>query len=153
MNTLQRMLIGLGQCLLFMGGLLVTVTVVADDTMAAMKSITTEVLVKSNTSWNGRPLPSYSSGEPEISVVRVTIPSGSALPMHTHPFATAGFLLQGRLKVKTPGGETLEVSPGDGVIELVNQPHGGVSVGTEDAVILVVYAGIKGQPVTELVIE
>ena len=55
--------------------------------------------------------------------------------------------------MKTPGGETLEVSPGDGVIELVNQPHGGVSVGTEDAVILVVYAGIKGQPVTELVIE
>jgi len=55
--------------------------------------------------------------------------------------------------VRTPGGETLEVHPGDGVIELINQPHAGANTGTEDAVILVVYAGIKGQPVTALVLE
>jgi len=30
----------------------------------------------------------------------------------------------------------------------VNQPHGGANIGDEDAVILVVYAGVEGQPVT-----
>ena len=134
-------------------GLIGAVTVQSDETMASMKSITTEVLIKSDASWNGRPLPPYSAGDPEISVVRVTIPSGSALPMHIHPYATAGVLLQGRLEVRTPEGETWQVNPGDGVIELINQPHGGASIGSEDAVILVVYAGIKGQPVTKLVQE
>ncbi|MDG1064891.1 MAG: cupin domain-containing protein [Luminiphilus sp.] len=151
MRKLLRGLKGHGQWLFFIGGLLGVAAVAADDTLAAMESITTEVLIKSDASWNGRPLPPYSLGDPEISVVRVTIPSGSALPMHIHPFATAGVLLQGRLEVRTPQGETLEVNPGDGVIELVNQPHGGASIGTEDAVILVVYAGIKGQAVTQLV--
>jgi quercetin dioxygenase-like cupin family protein len=142
---------GLGQAVVLIIGLIVAATVQSDETMAAMKSITTEVLIKSDASWNGRPLPSYSAGDPEISVIRVTIPSGSALPMHIHPYATAGVLLQGRLEVRTPEGETLQVNPGDGVIELINQPHGGASIGTEDAVILVVYAGIKGEPVTKLV--
>ena len=55
--------------------------------------------------------------------------------------------------MRTPEGETWQVNAGDGVIELINQPHGGASIGNEDAVILVVYAGIKGQPVTKLVQE
>lgn len=153
MRKLQLKLKTLSQWLFLIPGLLGFATVAADDTLGGMESITTEVLIKSDTSWNGHPLPSYSLGEPEISVVRVTIPAGSALPMHIHPFATAGVLLQGRLEVRTPQGKTLEVNPGDGVIELVNQPHGGASIGTEDAVILVVYAGIKGQAVTELVLD
>ena len=144
---------GLVQVAVLIIGLIGAVTVQSDETMASMKSITTEVLIKSDASWNGRPLPSYSAGDPEISVVRVTIPSGSALPMHIHPYATAGVLLQGRLEVRTPEGETWQVNAGDGVIELINQPHGGASIGNEDAVILVVYAGIKGQPVTKLVQE
>lgn len=153
MRRLQLALKNLNQWLFFIAGLLGFAAVAADDTLAGMESITTEVLIKSDTSWNGHPLPSYSLGDPEISVVRVTIPAGAALPMHIHPYATAGVLLQGRLEVRTPQGKTLEVNPGDGVIELVNQPHGGVSIGTEDAVILVVYAGIKDQPVTKLVLD
>ena len=41
--------------------LLGAVSVLADETLAAMQSITTEVLIKSDVSWNGRPLPPYSS--------------------------------------------------------------------------------------------
>ena len=153
MRALRATAKGLIQGLSAITFLLGAVSVLADETLAAMQSITTEVLIKSDVSWNGRPLPPYSSGDPEISVVRVTIPSGAALPMHIHPFATAGVLLQGLLEVRTPQGETLQVNPGDGVIELINQPHAGASVGTDDAVILVVYAGIKGQPVTKLVVD
>ena len=138
MKASRKTVQGLGQAVVLIIGFIGAATVQSDETMAAMKSITTEVLIKSDASWNGRPLPSYSAGDPEISVVRVTIPSGSALPMHIHPYATAGVLLQGRLEVRTPEGETLQVNPGDGVIELINQPHGGASIGNEDAVILVV---------------
>lgn len=123
----------------------------ADDTLAASQSAKVEVLEKSTLSWNGSTLPSYASGQPQLSVVRVTIPEGGALPMHEHPFATAGVLLQGELEVHTPEGKSRRIMAGEGVIELVNQPHYGANVGQGPAVILVVYAGIEGQPVTVLV--
>ncbi len=72
------------------------------------------------------------------------------LPLHEHPYATAGVLLQGHLEVRTPRGDRTELKAGEALIELVNQPHAGANIGDEAAVILVVYAGIKGGPVTRV---
>jgi len=124
-----------------------------DSTMAAMEEIQAEVLVKSTTMWNGTLLPAYSTGQPELSVVRITIPPRQALPMHYHPHATAGVLLSGQLVVHSATGESRTLSAGDGLIELVDQEHAGANPGDEPAVILVVYAGIAGEPVTVLAKE
>ena len=121
-----------------------------DSAMAAMSEIDAEVLVKSTTMWNGTTIPPYGVGQPEISVMRITIPPGQALPMHYHPHATAGVLLSGELVVHTAAGETTKLSAGDGLIELTDQIHAGANTGDEPAIILVVYAGIKGEPVTVL---
>ncbi len=129
----------------------VTATTRADDTMAAMEAISVDVLKKSTTMWNDDQLPSYSEGQPEISVVKVTIPEGQSLPLHEHPFATAGVLLQGHLEVRTQDGDRTELKAGQALIELINQPHAGANIGDGPAVILVVYAGIEGQSVTRLI--
>lgn len=123
----------------------------ADDIMSAMESISVDVLKKSTAMWNDDPLPPYSEGQPEISVVKVTIPEGESLPLHEHPFATAGVLLQGHLEVCTPDGDRTELKAGQALIELINQPHAGANIGNGPAVILVVYAGIEGQSVTRLI--
>jgi len=128
-----------------------TATMRADDTMAAMEAISVDVLKKSTTMWSDDQLPSYSEGQPEISVVKVTIPEGQSLPLHEHPFATAGVLLQGHLEVRTPDGDRTELKAGQALIELINQPHAGANIGDGPAVILVVYAGIEGQSVTRLI--
>lgn len=128
-----------------------TATTRADDTMAAMEAISVDVLKKSTTMWNDDQLPPYSEGQPEISVVKVTIPEGQSLPLHEHPFATAGVLLQGHLEVRTPDGDRTELKAGQALIELINQPHAGANIGDGPAVILVVYAGIEGQSVTRLI--
>lgn len=122
----------------------------ADTTLGSVESIKVEVLSKSTSMWNGEPIPPYAQGTPEISVVRVTIPPGQSLPLHEHPFATAGVLLQGHLEVRTPNGQQAELHAGEGLIELVNLPHAGANIGDIPAVILVVYAGIKGEPVTRM---
>ena len=129
----------------------VTATTRADDTMAAMEAISVDVLKKSTTMWNDDQLPSYSEGQPEISVVKVTIPEGQSLPLHEHPFATAGVLLQGHLEVRTPDGDRTELKAGQALIELINQPHAGANIGDGPAIIFVVYAGIEGQSVTRLI--
>jgi quercetin dioxygenase-like cupin family protein len=94
--------------------------------------VTVRTLVQSTRSWNGTPLPAYPSGQPEVTVLHITIPPGVALPMHQHPVINASVQLQA----------------GQGLIEMVNQPHYGTNNGTEPAEIVVVYAGVKGQPTT-----
>ena len=78
----------------------------------------------------------------------MTIPAGMALPLHEHPFMTAGVVLKGIIEVRTDSGKTHIARAGDAVVEFVNQPHSGANIGDEDAVILVVYAGVEGRPVT-----
>ena len=116
--------------------------------VAAERKIETNVSAKSTQDWDGSALEHYADGQPEVTVARVTIPAGMALPLHEHPFMTAGVVLQGIIEVITDSGQTHIARAGDAVVELVNQPHDGVNIGDEDAVILVVYTGVEGQPVT-----
>ncbi len=109
-----------------------------------------ETLVRSSLSWNGMPLPAYGAGQPEVTILRITIPPGERLPLHHHPVINAGVLLEGRLRVVAANGQVLELKAGDPIIEMVNTPHLGENPGTVPATIVVVYAGLEGQPVTVL---
>lgn len=121
--------------------MLVTNGVVAAE--PADSAIHSEILARSSSDWGGAALSPYASGQPEVTVARVTIPVGKALPLHEHPYMTAGVVLKGVIEVRTDSGKTHVARAGDAVIEMVNQPHAGANIGDEAAVILVVYAGIK----------
>jgi hypothetical protein len=45
---------------------------------------------------------------------------------------------------------SVQLKAGQGLIEMVNQPHYGTNSGTEPAEIVLVYAGVKDQPITVL---
>jgi len=105
-------------------------------------------LIKSSESWNGHPLPSYKTGVPEITILKITVPPKITLPMHTHPVINAGVLLKGQLTVTTESGETLRLNPDDPIVEVVDTWHYGTNEGDEPCEIIVFYAGIKGEPIT-----
>ncbi|MBF2098873.1 MAG: cupin domain-containing protein [Gloeomargaritaceae cyanobacterium C42_A2020_066] len=107
-----------------------------------------QVLNRTTTSWDGRLLPPYPAGQPEVTILRIVIPPGVQLPLHKHPVINAGMLLRGTLTVTTADQKVLHIKAGDGVVEVVDQWHFGKNDGTEPAEILVIYAGIQGQPVT-----
>ena len=123
-------------------------TLISANTNAEKRSIEAATLAKSTTDWRGAKLPSYGSGQPEITIARVTIPPGTALPLHTHPQITAGIIIQGSLQLHTDSGDTHIARAGDAVIELVSQAHSGANTGNEDVVVLVFYAGVEGTPIT-----
>ena len=111
-------------------------------------SIHFELLAKSTTMWDGTVLPAYPDGQPEISIVKVTIDPGQKLPMHQHPRINAGYLIRGTLTVHSEAGQELQLKAGDTLIELVDKWHYGYNPGTESAEIVVFYAGTPGTPLS-----
>jgi quercetin dioxygenase-like cupin family protein len=111
-------------------------------------SIVSDVLVKSTQSWDGSLLPPYPEGQPEVTILKITIPAGTKIPLHQHPYINAGVLLKGELTVVTKTGDTLIMTAGDPIVEIVNKWHMGQNSGDIPAEIIVFYAGIQGQPIT-----
>ncbi|MHB8790942.1 MAG: cupin domain-containing protein [Desulfobulbaceae bacterium] len=105
-------------------------------------------LVKTSHSWDGNSLPAYPQGQPEITILRISIPAGTRLHTHSHPVINAGVLLSGQLTVVTTDGKTLHLQAGDPIVEVVNTLHYGINEGTVPAEIIVFYAGVLDKPVT-----
>lgn len=118
---------------------------------SAEAPITSTTLLTTTTSWNGTPLPAYPEGQPQVTVARVKIAPGASLPVHMHHSTiAAGVLLQGELKVMTDDGEILDLKAGDAVIETIDTWHTGQNTGTVPTELIVFYAGVEGQAVSEL---
>jgi quercetin dioxygenase-like cupin family protein len=111
-------------------------------------SISVEELVRTSKSWDGKSLMPYPQGQPEITILKITIPAGARLETHSHPVINAGVLMSGQLTVKTTDGNVLHLKAGDPIVEVVNTLHYGINEGTVPAEVVVFYAGIVGQPVT-----
>jgi len=114
------------------------------------KTTTSEILQKSQSSWNNTPIKQMNLTEPEVTIVRIQIPVGEKLPLHQHPILNVGYLTKGELTVRTQNGETLVLKAGEGIIEVIDTWHYGESTGKEDAEIVVVYVGNKGDAITEI---
>lgn len=109
----------------------------------AAGNVASITLVKSAQSWDGSNLPSYPKEAPEISVLKITIPAHTKLPLHKHPIINAGYMVKGSLKVVTDENKTLQLKAGDALIEVVDKWHYGVNEGDEAVEIVVFYAGTK----------
>ena len=105
-------------------------------------------LARSSRSWDGAPLPPYPAGQPEISIIRITIPAGTRLATHYHPVINAGILLAGQLTVVAENGHRHQLRAGDAIIELVDTLHYGINEGAVPAEIVVFYAGTEGGAIT-----
>ena len=76
-------------------------------------SISVKELVRTSKSWDGKSLVPYPRGQPEITILRISIPAGARLETHTHPVINAGVLVSGQLTVKTTDGKVLRLKAGD----------------------------------------
>jgi hypothetical protein len=68
----------------------------------------------------------YPEGQPEITIVRISIPAETRLDTHSHPVINAGVLLSRQLTVLTTDGKTLHLKARDPIVEVVNTLHYGI---------------------------
>jgi quercetin dioxygenase-like cupin family protein len=105
-----------------------------------------EILVKADQSWNGKPYTQYPKGRPELTMLKLTIAPHTKLPWHTHPFPNAAYVLSGTLRLHDKAsGKTRVVHQGEAFAESVDDIHRG-ETGDEPVVLLITYSGTPGVP-------
>ena len=129
-------------------GICLTLLLLSNVWAENVNDVVVDVLSKTSSSWDGKALPDYPAGKPEITILRIKIPAGVQLPLHKHPVINAGVLLSGELTVVTEDNKILYLKAGDSIIEVVNKWHYGKNEGNKPAEIIVFYAGILNKPIT-----
>jgi quercetin dioxygenase-like cupin family protein len=115
---------------------------------AGEPEVRVEQVLKTVRSWDGSNYTSYPSGQPEVTVLKITIPPNTTLHWHRHPMISAAYVLSGHLTVeKKDTGERKVVRTGEALAETVETTHRGFT--TDEAVELIVfYAGRVDLPVS-----
>ncbi|GAB3627667.1 hypothetical protein PTE30175_02360 [Pandoraea terrae] len=115
----------------------------------ANPELQTETLLRSTTAWDGTPYTAYPPGQPELTVLKIVVPSHTTLAWHRHPSPNAGYILSGKLIVeKKKGGVQRVLTQGQVLPELVGALHRG-RTGSSPAELIVFYAGAEGVPLTQ----
>ena len=122
----------------YIQALLVSVCVLTATGALAASS---ETVIQTTTHWNQQAIKPIHIENPQVTMLRITIPAGEKLSMHKHPILNVGYLTKGELTVRSENGDVLVLKPGDPIVELVDVWHYGESTGSEDAEIVVTYVG------------
>ena len=125
-----------------------TLWLVQAPAVAAEPEVQVEQVLQTTGSWDGSRYTGYPSGQPQVTVLKITIPPHTTLHWHRHPMISAAYVLSGRLTVeKRDTGERKVVNAGEALAETVQTTHRGFT--TDEAVELIVfYAGRVDMPVS-----
>ncbi|WP_158768489.1 cupin domain-containing protein [Paraglaciecola sp. L1A13] len=104
------------------------------------------ILQKSSMSWDSGTLPKYLDKRPEITIIKVVIPSKTSIATHKHDLINFGYLVRGQLSLTSDGGQTITLNEGDTIIELVNSWHSAKNEGLTEVEIIVFYLGPSTSP-------
>ena len=119
---------------------------VAEYGQSAVRS---ETLLRSSSSWEGEVHKSYPSSQPELSILKITLPPRTELEWHSHPIPSAAYIVAGELTIeRKKDGKKEHFGAGQALSETVDTLHRGVA-GNEPIVLIVFYAGSRGVPLTE----
>ena len=113
---------------------------------AELPQIEATELIRTSQSWDGKELPDYPQGRPELVAMKYEIPAGQKMGWHHHPVMNYGVLAQGELTLFGQNGEEKVVHEGEAVVEMVGSIHHGENRGTKPAILYVFYLSQKDMP-------
>ena len=106
-------------------------------------------LLKTTKSWDGTVYPSYPDGQPEISVLKISVPPHKALDWHKHSVINAAYVEKGEIQIeRKEDGKTRWVKQGQVLPEMINVAHRG-KTGDQGATLIVFYSGSPDIPLSE----
>ena len=85
----------------------VVVGVLCSLQAVAAGDVKKETLLQTTKAWDGSTYKQYPAGQPQLSVLRITIPAHTTMQWHQHPVPNAAYVLSGELTVEKKNGEKL----------------------------------------------
>ena len=110
--------------------------------------VTSTILLKTSTTWNGAPITYSAVGNPEVQTIIVEIAPGATTAWHMHPINNIANILEGIDCIELEDGAAREFKTGESFAEVVNTWHRGVNLGVGTLKILVVYTSEVGRPIS-----
>jgi quercetin dioxygenase-like cupin family protein len=108
-----------------------------------------KTLLQTNRAWDGNIYPAYPDGQPQVSVLEITIPAKTAMDWHQHPMPNVGYVVAGEIRVETKDGQVAHFRTGQIIPETVTTVHRGVTA-EQPVKLLVFYAGATGLPLSQV---
>jgi quercetin dioxygenase-like cupin family protein len=112
-------------------------------------AIQVKTLLQTEHAWNGNTYRAYPTGQPQMTVVEITIPAKTTMDWHRHPMPNAAYVLSGTIRVETKDGHSAQFDQGQIIPETVATTHRGVTL-DKPVKLLVFYAGADGLPLSQV---
>jgi quercetin dioxygenase-like cupin family protein len=116
--------------------------------VATQSQVKVEQLLQTTESWDGVKYAAYPTGQPEVTLIKISIPPHTTLDWHRHPMISVAYILSGTLTVeKRATGKRKTIHAGEALAETIQTVHRGYT--EDDPVELIVfYAGRPGLPLS-----
>ena len=112
------------------------------------KGVVLEPVLKTDTTSIGQKIVYPSFQNDEVSIVKVTIPSGKSTGWHKHNFPVFAYVLQGTLTVEIENRKSLQFQQNSSFSEVINTLHNGINNGKEDVILIAFFMGEKDKPLS-----
>jgi quercetin dioxygenase-like cupin family protein len=97
----------------------------------------------------GEAYKSYLTAQPELSIVKITLPPHTKLEWHSHPMPSAAYIVAGELTLeRKKDGKKRYFAAGQPVSETLDTLHRG-EAGNEPVILIAFYAGSPDVPFTQ----
>ena len=107
-----------------------------------------ETILKTDTTSIGQKIKYPSSSQDEVTMLKITIPPGKTTGWHEHDIPVFAYVLKGTLTVEFENQKTLKFTENSSFSEVVHTAHRGINNEQGDLVLLAIYLGIKGKPLS-----
>jgi quercetin dioxygenase-like cupin family protein len=107
-----------------------------------------EQILKTDTTSLGQKIfyPAVQNGE--VTMLKITIPSGKTTGWHEHNIPVFAYVLKGILTVEFEGNRTVQFKENSSFAEVIHTQHRGINKESSDLVLLAFYLGEKGKPLS-----
>lgn len=112
------------------------------------EGVLVEKLLKTDTTVIGQQITYPNFPNAEVSIYKVTIPSGKQTGWHKHEVPVFAYVIKGTLTVEVEHGKTFTYEPNATISEVFNTFHNGFNAGKEDVVLIAFYLGGKDIPLS-----
>jgi len=107
-----------------------------------------EQILKTDTTSLGQRISYPVTANDEVTMLKITLPPGKTTGWHEHEIPVFAYVLKGTLTVEFEDGKTVKFLENSSFAEVLHMVHRGINKENSDLVLLAIYLGIKGKPLS-----